>query len=188
VVSALWPDLADYVEDTITIGGKARPHHTGKCDVHLWCQWREAKDRLAELIESIAGSKPGGAATDQVAQAAKPPKTITEPPAPPAKLLASWGEILEALGLKKKDRNKVARLNRTRGGPIKPGKKGQQPIVDHAELLEWWNRLTIEYEVGENRRRDAKPTAAASHEHGRDGVVLPDIGGSERKRRADRKP
>jgi hypothetical protein len=106
----------------------------------------------------------------------------------PAKLLASWGEILGALGLKKHDREKVARLNRTRGGPIKPGQKGQQPIVDCVKLLEWWNRLTIEYEVGENRKRDAKPTTAASYKHGRDGVAIPDIGGSERKRRADRKP
>jgi hypothetical protein len=72
VVSALWPDLADYVEDTITVGGKARPHHTGKCGLHLWCHWREAKDRLAQLIESIAGSKPGGAAAHQAERDTQP--------------------------------------------------------------------------------------------------------------------
>ena len=65
VVSALWPDLAD------TIRGKARPHHTGKCTLSLWCQWREAKDRLAELIESIAGSKPDALAAGGTRQPQK---------------------------------------------------------------------------------------------------------------------
>jgi hypothetical protein len=116
-----------------------------------------------------------------------PANSTTEAPSP-ATLLTSWGEILGALGLKKQDREKVSRLNKTRGGPIKPGKRGQQPIVDRLQLLEWWNRLTIEYEVGENRNRDTGPTTAASYEHGRDGVAIPDIGGGERKRRADRKP
>jgi hypothetical protein len=141
----------------------------------------QKNDAPAEPIPPVAGAPETQEPAQPVAEAALPPVA-------PAKILASWGEILEALGLKKQDREKVARLNRTRDGPIKPGRKGEQPIVNLAKLLEWWNRLTIEYEVGENRSRDAKPTTAASHEHGREGVALPDIGGSERKRRADRKP
>ena len=52
-----------------------------------------------------------------------------EPPAVavatvPVKLLATWGEIIAALGLKKQDRETVYRLNKNRGGPIKTGREG----------------------------------------------------------------
>ena len=123
------------------------------------------------------------------AAAVSAPQAPDDPPAtPPAKILASWSEILEALDLKRKDRTKIARLNKTRGGPIKIGKRGQQPMVDHAKLRQWYDRLLIEYEAGENRARDAKPTTAANYEYGPDGVAIPDIGGGERKRRADWRP
>ncbi len=145
-------------------------------------------DVLLAWLATLEAPPETDAQPDGTAAAPAPVKPDETPPPPPAKLLASWGEILEALGLKKRDRQKVARLNATRDGPIIIGKKGQQPIVDHAKLLEWWNQLTIDYEVGANRSRDAKPTTAATHKHGRAGVAVPDIGGSERKRRADQKP
>lgn len=63
VVSTLWPDLVDDVDDAITIGGKTRSRRTGKSDLELWLQWKHAKNRLAELVECIAASKPDATPT-----------------------------------------------------------------------------------------------------------------------------
>ena len=101
-------------------------------------------------------------------------------------MLASWGEILEALALKKKDRQKVARLNGTRNGPIQIGEQGEQPLVDKAKLIEWWNHLAVTTET-ENRQRDARATARDKYDYSREGTVVPGISGSVKRRRKDRR-
>jgi hypothetical protein len=108
----------------------------------------------------------------------------------PANLLASWREILIALGLKnnRADKGKVSRLNKTRAGPIIISGQGKQPLADKAKLIDWWNKLTIQYETGFNRARDAQPTAENRHDYGRDGEVAPDVSGAIKKRRRDRRP
>jgi len=111
-----------------------------------------------------------------------------EPPAAadvsPAKYLTSWREILIALGMKhnSEDRQKVSRLNKTIDGPINIPGKGKQPFVERGALLEWWNRLEAQVAT-QNRQRNTAATVASHHPYSRDGEVLPDIGGGEKKRR-----
>jgi hypothetical protein len=114
-----------------------------------------------------------------------------ESPAPlPPIILATWREILIALGMKnnREDKDKVSRLSRTYNGPIVFPGQGKQPLVDKAQLIEWWNRLTIELQDRVNQARGATSDARSQHDYGRTGTAVPGIGGGMKHRRRDRKP
>ena len=105
-------------------------------------------------------------------------------------ILASWREILIALGMKnnREDKDKVSRLSKTYDGPIVFPGQGKQPMVDKGKLLEWWNRLTIELQDRVNQARGATSDANSQHDYGRTGTAVPGIGGGMKHRRRDRKP
>ena len=125
--------------------------------------------------------------TDLVAAIAR--DVAYSPPAPPAQYLTGWREILVALGMtdNREDKQKVSRLNKTRGGPIAIPGQGAQPFVGKSKLIQWWNRLASQFAT-QNRQRDSAATVASQHHYARDGEVVPDIAGGVKKRRRDRKP
>jgi hypothetical protein len=127
-----------------------------------------------------------------VASSAPPALTHPTPPpavhfTTPAVLFTSWGEILAELGLKSGDKRKVVNLHRETPGPIVMPPKGGQPRVERNALLAWWNGFASRWEELKRRRTDRAETLRSSHRHGRDGTVLPDISGSVKRRRKDRK-
>jgi hypothetical protein len=111
-------------------------------------------------------------------------------PISPKELLASWLEILIALGLRNnpEDKQKVARLNEVYNGPIKKPGQGKQPFADKVKLLDWWNGLEKLVESQADRARDARMTVQDTHAYGLDGEVVPEISGQVKKRRKDRQP
>ena len=111
----------------------------------------------------------------------------TKPP-PPKVYFTSWRELLLALDLKNtaEMQNKVRSLNKSHDGPIVLPRKGSQPKVERSVLLEWWNGLQDRFEVIRGRESDAAATTQNQHAHGKSGIVVPDIGGSIKKRRSDK--
>jgi hypothetical protein len=127
-----------------------------------------------------------------------------DPPPPPRPFvpLTSWNEILAALNeghdsrvWKNTDqiRSKVRKLNTENNGPIrfKPG-KGNQPEVDKAALLEWWNGLRDHYDARNDEEnseaKSADQAVAETHLYGAGGTVIPGIAGAEKKRRKLKEP
>jgi hypothetical protein len=111
---------------------------------------------------------------------------------PAKQLLHGWRAIEEALGLSQiypnmnydERRRKLAYLNRRFGGPIKAGGKGSQPVVNRSKLIEWWNSLEEHVERLEERIRDKKATMQSRHPYGRTSHVVPEIGGSVKRRKS----
>lgn len=108
----------------------------------------------------------------------------------PKKYLASWREILVALGMNHntEDTAKVRRLNKSYSGPITIPGQGRQPFVGRFALLEWWGGLDAKVQSADQRKSDVRATMAGNYPHGRGGEAAPDIGGGVKKRRRDRKP
>ena len=148
-------------------------------------------DERAELQERIRRERakllalPGFADNGTGAGAPGEPQA-----AEPAPILTSWREILIALGYKhnEEDKQKVARLNKTYGGPITIPGQGKQPLADKTALLDWWNGLTAKAQTEQDRQRDARATVSAQYDFGRNGGAVPDISGGVKKRRRDRQP
>ena len=118
------------------------------------------------------------------------PAVVTEPQAVPVELLASWREILIALGLKNntEDQRKISRLSKAYKGPIVFPGQGKQPLANKAELLEWYNALTIQAQDQSNQAKGKRADAESGYDYGRAGTVIPGIGGGQKQRRRDRKP
>ena len=139
---------------------------------------QQALGALDDLLRWCDGNKAGRSGDSAAPQ-----------PADPKPLLASWREILVALEMKdnREDKQKVARLNETYNGPIVIPGQGRQPLVDKAKLIEWWNNLAVIAQA-DNRQRDAQATVGAKYDYGRHGKVVPEISGSVKERRRNRKP
>jgi hypothetical protein len=107
----------------------------------------------------------------------------------PKKLLTNWREITDALGLNHDDQDKVKSLNERFSGPIPKPPQGGQPIVSHDVLVKWWNGLAVQQQEAANQRDGAKLAVESQHAYGkrRPVQVAPEIGGSVKRRRADRK-
>ena len=103
--------------------------------------------------------------------------------------LTSWREILDFLELKNNEehRKKVRMLNEDFGGPIVLPGQGSQPRAEESTLIDWWNGLEKRFNELEQRRTDARATTASQHKYGKEGNVVPDIAGSVKTRRNDRK-
>ncbi len=98
----------------------------------------------------------------------------------------NWEEICEATGRSNTptEQKRIRKLNDNYCGPIKFGtKKGEHPIADRTELLNWWGNLENHYEESHQLEVDKKETLDISHAIGRDGTAYPEINGSERKSR-----
>ncbi len=106
-----------------------------------------------------------------------------EPTPEPTQYLLSWREILDALDLKNDQKDRVAKLNSDYDGPIVMPGQGAQPKVAKDKLVVWWNGLEARFSEIQQRARDRKASVEAQHDYGRDGTVVPDIGGSVKSRR-----
>jgi hypothetical protein len=109
----------------------------------------------------------------------------TEKPGEARKWLFGWSEILAAIGIKGKNirTRQIIALNRHYDGPIRQGRQGAQPVVDHDDLLRWWNSLAEMHDECSARQRDEAATVSARHQHGRGAEVAPEISGSVKRRR-----
>lgn len=105
----------------------------------------------------------------------------------PKKLLEGWHAIAAAVGMLHKRRRDIKSLNDRYEGPIKNKGAGTRPMVYHADLIEWWNRLASKQQELANQRDGAKLSGESQHNYGRDGRAAPEIGGGVKKRRQDKK-
>ena len=101
----------------------------------------------------------------------------------PIKWLTGWGEILQAVGMKSNDREKVKSLNERLSGPIQKPQQGGQPIVDKAVLLEWWNKLAVLQQEKANVRDGERLSAESTYHYGQAGEVAPELNGAVKNRR-----
>lgn len=122
-----------------------------------------------------------------LSEIAGPPWSLPETP---PTYLATWREILVALGFKfnQEDKRKVARLNKTYSGPIEVPGQGKQPFVEKTSLLAWWKGLEATVRESQQRKVDTQATVANLYDYGHDGTVVPDLSGGMKRRRKDRKP
>jgi hypothetical protein len=81
-------------------------------------------------------------------------------------------------------RERVRQLQERFNGPIRLGSRGSQPFVEYEKLILWWNELENNFEDLVDRERDECATVADQHPYGRSGMVIPEIGGAEKRRRA----
>lgn len=152
--------------------------------MHFGEDWKIEKPEPEVGFETIE-YKPSKLA--QVSPKALPKEVHQAEPLQPAKLLASWREITDALGLKHNEQDKVKSLNKRYNGPIPKPRRGGQPIVEHSKLLEWWNKLAVIQQEMENRDSGERLSVEGQHDYGREGRVVPEIGGSVRKNRSDKR-
>jgi hypothetical protein len=110
-------------------------------------------------------------------------------PAEPKAYLTSWREILDALHRKNNptERQTVSKLNKEQGGPIIVSGRGKQPFVERVKLRVWWDGLEGRFQELQQRHRDKQATTADQYSYGNEGTVVPEIGGSAKKRRRDAK-
>jgi hypothetical protein len=100
----------------------------------------------------------------------------------PLKKLHDWDAICEAVGHPTNDKDTLKRLARRADSPIQT-KRGSPPMVEREALIKWWNALTLETQESENQRLGREASVSTSYRYGRDGTVLPEISGHEKKRR-----
>jgi hypothetical protein len=111
-------------------------------------------------------------------------------PATPRDYLIGWPDILAALNRKSDDKEPVRRLNEQFKGPIKIPGRGSRPMVDRAELIDWWNSLKTRHAaMGDEealREQDREATLANQYRHGKEGhadTEAPGISGRVKHRR-----
>jgi hypothetical protein len=176
--------ISAWTEAVWRLRGRPKAHHDPVLSFDDDCALvADVLDTEIQRLERAGGEAriKGFAATPE------PEKPATA--ALPAKHLASWREILVALGMRdnKEDKQKVARLNKTYGGPITIPGQGSQPFVEKTKLLEWWNSLEARIQAEKDRQRDTQATVSTQHNYAREGVVAPNIAGGVKKRRQNRK-
>jgi hypothetical protein len=105
--------------------------------------------------------------------------------AKPIKWLWSWREVFDALDLpnNEEQRRRVTHANDKFNGPIIVGGQGTQPKADKAKLIEWWNRLEIEFTNQRQGCQGAMIEAKEQHPYGKQGTVAPRIGSVKKRRR-----
>jgi hypothetical protein len=104
----------------------------------------------------------------------------------PREMLVGWHSITVALDMTHSDRNSIKRLNESFEGPIKNHGRGTKPMVFRDDLIQWWNALALRQQELANQAAGKKGATDAQHNYGREGTVVPEIGGSVKKRRASK--
>jgi hypothetical protein len=103
----------------------------------------------------------------------------------PKKYATGWAEIASTLQQQNDEafQKRIKQLHSRHPGPIQLRGRGKQPIAEQRKLIEWWNSL--EERFGEVQARSISRTQSTAHKYsyGRDGVVIPEIKGHERRRR-----
>jgi hypothetical protein len=131
--------------------------------------------QLAEIIVKLAAI--------HAAMTAKGLGTAPIPaPTPAPDYLMNWREIVTAIGRKdcKRDRRLVAAANKRYNGPLIFPEAGGQPKVRRDVFVAWWASLETVWHERQQQRRDTKATVEDQYAHGRDEIVVPDIGGHVR--------
>jgi hypothetical protein len=111
------------------------------------------------------------------------------PDADAVEMLFGWQEILDIVirPSERAERDRIKRLNESTNGPIQFPKRGGQPNVVKFELVAWWNaQMQTHHDSAEEAARKAKELSLnmdSTHNYGRDGTVITEIAGSEKKRR-----
>ena len=121
-----------------------------------------------------------------------PPETRQAPPQQAGKkVLSGWREILNAVGMKAHETNKLRSLAAaTPGCPIKFGTTGQRPKVIDVDFLKWWGAVVESLQGNRTAEGVTIPDGAAesvsdTYQHGRgSAVVVPGIAGHEKKTRS----
>ena len=164
--------------------------------------WAAADQWLAACIEQLRdhltdneSEQTGETSHDQSGKVEKVdevPLAALNAPNPAKKLLVNWYEIADAVGRGNDDkfRRLIKRLSDERDGPIRVIGQGKQPeLIERDQLVKWWNGLAEQHENAMELDEEHAANVAgsvgegASFRHGRSAVVLPEIGGSEKKRR-----
>ncbi|MSU78929.1 MAG: hypothetical protein EXS16_12645 [Gemmataceae bacterium] len=147
------------------------------------------------LFRNLAGLGPETPNTDDADSRPKPETEGGEPRVEPVslacetarKLLVGWREIAAALDMRYGERKKIRSLNDRCEGPIKNQGPGTQPMVYAEDLIKWWNSMATRQQDLANQRDGAKLSAEAEHNYGRNEKLAPEIGGSVKKRRRDKR-
>jgi hypothetical protein len=147
-------------------------------------------DELIGLMAPAAGSDPLHQDGAQMGEPREPDQQLIGP----AKILFGWKDILTSIGRRytRNERDRVRRLNDKYHGPISRPTQGGHPRVIEDHLRTWWNALRAQFErqeadaneAAEQREADIKATLQGGHSYGRDGRVLPGIGGHEKSRKS----
>jgi len=104
---------------------------------------------------------------------------------PREKLIGS-AEICVAIGVKPDRCRHVKALNEQFAGPIRTQSKGKRPIADKADLLNWWNEIESR-QADRANQQEGRLRAGDGHAYGAKAIVAPEIGGSVKPRRKDRR-
>jgi hypothetical protein len=80
------------------------------------------------------------------------------------------------------NQGRVRTLNEQYEGPISLPKKGSQPKVVKVKLLNWWNRLEIQFTTS-GAGNNTKMSVETQYPYGKDATVVPDVSGHIKKRR-----
>jgi hypothetical protein len=146
--------------------------------------WEPMDARVNKVTKAVNSLLRLTAVLDTGTAGKEPAPAEPAPPAPPAQYLFSWREILDALGLRNNEENqgRVRTLSDKYGGPIVPAKRGGQPRVNKAKLIEWWNHLEVVWQT-EGCGHNKAASTEGRHPYGRDETVVPEISGHVKKRR-----
>lgn len=149
---------------------------------------RQAERRTVPAVSQSDAPNPLSQ-PEPVEKAAQAEPPFKEAPQAVPQYLWNWREILDALKMpnNKESIRRVREANQQYDGPIILPSKGGQPKVIVGKLLEWWSKLEEQIRAREQERDDTKATLEEKYNHGRDGVVLPDISGHVKKRRRKKK-
>lgn len=145
--------------------------------------WRLSAQNEAALCDWLAGLKP----------VSECKSTALLEPMRAKKYLISKDDICEALGQQTEKWDWIKRTSKVTNGPIISTQGRTQP-VEYNDLMTWWNGLKDYWrgKAAEQRETDELLSAnvgkSAQYLHGTENaVVVPEIAGSVKRRRADRK-
>jgi len=170
-----WNDVDPFMFDFLMTG---RPEW--KAD--HWQQF--IVDPVSKHMEEVR------AALDEFARLAGtngPPTSEGERWPKPKKYANGWEAIASALEQHNDGafQKRIKQLHERYPSPIQFGGPGTPPFVEQRKLIEWWNSLENRLSEVQSRRDDQRQSTAEGHAFGRDGVVIPEIQGHEKKRRTN---
>lgn len=156
----------------------------GPCDPNCTPdQWSVLLEDAIRVIHESGKLPPPGGVT---------PRRQGEAPEKPRAYALNWSELIKALGRTDTPpfRRALRYLSDEHNGPIKFLGSGTSLKVDTAELVAWWNGLGGRWEELARQKADQKADQEASvkdqYPHGREAVVVPNIGGHSKKKRKNK--
>ena len=118
-------------------------------------------------------------------QREKPANTtvLTEVNVPsPGNWILGKNDILKVLNQTEEKWNWILKLSKESGGPIGT-QEGGMSVADRDKLIIWFTSALERYGQQDERENDKKSSVAITYQHGKNGVVAPEINGSVKKRK-----